>query len=151
MIQEKLIDGFLYTTDKSKVDISYVHHFLSTKSYWAQEIPVSLVTKSIDHSITICILDQQQQVGFARVVTDHATFAYLGDVFVDENYRGKGLSKRLMEFILSLDEVQDFRRFILGTRDAHSLYAQFGFRPIGYPDRFMEIHRPDPYRKSHEL
>src|SRR5687767_14152286 len=133
-------DGFLFSTDKTLLDISYIHHFLSTKSYWAQAIPIDIVRKSIENSECVGIYKHHQQVGFARVITDYATFGYLGDVFIDESFRNLGPSKKLMEFILSFEEVKLFRRFILATKDAHSLYAQFGFKPLTTPENFMQIH-----------
>jgi GNAT superfamily N-acetyltransferase len=150
-IRAQTIDGFLFSTDKSKLDIGYIHHFLSEKSYWAKGIPREIIEKSIEHSVPVGIYDtnsELKQVGFARVVTDLATFGYLGDVFVDEDYRGRGLSKKLMTFIMSWDEVKMFRRFILATLDAHSLYAKFGFSPIKAPDRFMEVHKPGLYKEN---
>lgn len=146
MVTEETIDGYLFTTDKGSVDILYVHNFLSTESYWAQNIPLSYVIKSIENSLTISIFDNDKQIGFARVISDYTTFAWLADVFVDKAHRGKGISKNLIRFIQSLDQLKDFRRFVLATKDAHSLYARFGFKPLGSPDRFMEIHRPDPYK-----
>lgn len=148
MMKEKLLDGFLFSTAKERLDIPYIHHYLSTQSYWATDIPLEIVERSIAHSLCFGIYEHDKQIGFARVITDQATFAYLADVFVDENYRGIGLSKKLMEFILSVDEAKVFRRWLLGTRDAHTLYEQFGFKPLAQPDRFMEIHRKDIYKLS---
>jgi N-acetylglutamate synthase-like GNAT family acetyltransferase len=144
---ERTIDGFLFSTDKGRIDLLYVHHFLSTKSYWAEGIPLELVRQSIKHSLSLGIYKNNKQVGFARVVTDYATFGYLADVFVDEAYRGKSLSKILMEFIFSLEELKGLRRIMLATRDAHSLYAQYGFKLLQAPERFMEFHQPDVYKK----
>lgn len=147
-IREHLENGFLFSTDNSKLDVKYVHSFLS-QSYWAKGIPIELIERSIQHSLSFGIYTAQgKQIGFARVVTDYTTFAYLADVFVDEAFRGKGLSKMLMRFIFSFEQFKGLRRFILGTRDAHSLYAQFGFAPIKAPDRFMEIHQPNVYQPA---
>jgi GNAT superfamily N-acetyltransferase len=148
MIREKNIGSFLFSTDKAKLNIPYIHQYLSQQSYWAKNVPLEIVQESIRHAVAIGIYDTDQnskQVGFARVVTDHATFGYLGDVFVDEAYRGRGLSKELMNFIMAWDEVKMFRRFILATKDAHTLYEKFGFRPLKAPEKFMEVHQPDLY------
>jgi GNAT superfamily N-acetyltransferase len=144
---ERIVNGFLLSTDKSRIDLPYVHHFLSTKSYWAEGIPLAVVQQSIKHALSFGIYKNDKQVGFARVVTDYATFGYLADVFVDELYRGKGLSKNLIEFIFSLEELKGLRRIMLATRDAHSLYAQYGFKLLQAPGRFMELHQPDVYKR----
>ena len=140
-------DDFIISTDKSKIDIAYVHQFL-TNSYWAENIPVETVERSISGSLCFSVFHQRAQVGFARVITDEATFAYLADVFIDENYRGKGLSKWLMETIIQYPTLQHFRRFLLATRDAHGLYKQLGFEPLNNTDRWMHIHKPDVYKKA---
>jgi GNAT superfamily N-acetyltransferase len=101
--------------------------------------------------LCIGIYYDDHQVGFARLITDFATFAYLGDVFVDEQYRGKGLSKALMQFILSFEFINGLRRIILATSDAHGLYEQFGFQSLKRPDRYMEIHHPDVYIRNSEV
>jgi GNAT superfamily N-acetyltransferase len=150
MIKESTLNDFLYSTDKTKVDTTYVHSFL-TASYWAKEISGSLVRQSIENSLCIGVYHHDQQVGFARLITDFTTFAYLADVFVDEKYRGRGISKGLMQFILSLDFVGGLRRIVLATRDAHGLYKQFGFQLLERPDRYMEIHHPDIYSKNTAL
>lgn len=140
-------DGFIITTDKSAIDITTVHGFLSS-SYWAENIPVDVVKRSIEGSLCFSLLKDGQQIGFARVITDKATFAYLADVFVLEDYRGQGLSKWLMEVIMSLPELQGLRRFLLATKDAHGLYSQFGFEPLNLPDRWMQVHKPGVYKPS---
>jgi GNAT superfamily N-acetyltransferase len=145
LVREQTVDGFLFSTDKNRLDIPFIHAFLST-SYWAEGIPVRIIQHSIQHSLAIGVYEGQKQVGFARVVTDHATFAYLADVFVDENYRGRGLSKKLMTFIFSFPEFKMLRRFILATHDAHGLYKQFGFKPLKSPEKFMEVAQPDIYK-----
>jgi N-acetylglutamate synthase-like GNAT family acetyltransferase len=133
------------TTDKSKMDVHYIHAFLRT-SYWAQKIPLDVVERSIQGSLCFAILHENKQIGFARVITDEATFAYLADVFVDPAYRGRGLSKWLMEVIMSYPSLQGLRRFMLATRDAHGLYSQFGFRPMVVDsNRYMHIHNPEVY------
>jgi GNAT superfamily N-acetyltransferase len=144
MIKELKLNGFHYSTDKAKLDVTYIHDFLK-KSYWAKEIPETVVKNSIENSLCVGIYHHDQQVGFARLITDYATFAYLADVFVDEKHRGKGISKGLMEFILSFEFLGGLRRIMLATWDAHGLYKQFGFQLLQRPDRYMEIHHPDVY------
>ena len=138
-------NDFIITIDKSKIEATYVHHFLS-HSYWAKDIPMETVQKSIEGSLCFSVFYPNQQIGFARVITDEATFAYLADVFIDENFRGRGLSKWLMEIIVSYPSLQGLRRFLLATRDAHDLYKQFGFESLKNTDRWMEIHKPDVYK-----
>lgn len=139
--------GFVITTDKSRIDMSYVHNFLSN-TYWAQNIPREVVEHAVAGSLCFSILHDGKQVGFARVITDEATFAYLADVFVDPAYRGKGLSKWLMETIMNYPSLQGLRRFMLATRDAHGLYSRYGFEPLTHVNRWMQIHRPDVYTRS---
>ncbi len=138
-------DEFEISTDPSRIDVAAVHDFLST-SYWAKGIPLEIVRRSIQNSLCFGIYRSKEQIGFARVITDRATFAYLADVFVIEEYRGRGLSKWLMQCILAHPELQGLRRWSLATRDAHGLYRQFGFRELKSPERFMELHDPDVYR-----
>jgi GNAT superfamily N-acetyltransferase len=139
MINEKNIGEFLYSTDKTKLNIEYIHYFLSKESYWAKNIPIELVKTSIEGSLCFGVYHQGKQIGFARVITDYATFGYLADVFIDKKYRGKGLSKELMKFIMEQDVIKKLRRFMLATLDAHSLYAQFGFESQEGNKRFMSI------------
>jgi len=139
-------DDYLISDDRSKIDIDAVHHYLS-QSYWAEGIPAEVVKRSIENSLCFGIYKQEKQIGFARVVTDFATFAYLADVFILEEERGKGLSKWLMEIILGYPQLQGLRRFTLATRDAHGLYEQFGFKPFTRPDRWMERHDPNVYKR----
>ena len=140
-------DDFTISTNKNKLNVRYIHSFLS-RSYWAENIPVDVVQRSIKGSLCFGVYHSEQQVGFARVITDEATFAYLADVFVDEAYRGKGLSKWLVKTILSYPGLQGLRRFLLATRDAHELYRQFGFIELTFVDRWMQIHWPDVYKKK---
>jgi GNAT superfamily N-acetyltransferase len=140
-------DHYTISTDKRKINLPYTHEFLS-QSYWAQNIPPDVVQKSIEGSLCFAVFHQQKQVGFARVITDEATFAYLADVFIDETYRGKGLSKWLIEIIMSYPSLQGLRRFMLATRDAHGLYSQFGFSALNNVDRWMQIHNLDVYKNS---
>ena len=124
-----------------------VHQFL-TKAYWSPGIPLGLVRRSIKGSLPVGVYDGRRQVGFARVITDYATYAYIADVFVLEEYRGRGLSKLLMKSIMSHPKLQGLRRWSLVTRDAHGLYKQFGFQPLASPERYMEIVRRDVYASS---
>jgi GNAT superfamily N-acetyltransferase len=136
---------FLISTDRARLDLNVIHGFL-THCYWAKGIPQEVVARSIEHSLCFGIYDGGgAQAGFARVVSDYATVAYLGDVFVLEPHRGRGLSKWLMECIMQHPALQNLRRWILLTRDAHGLYSQFGFMPIETPERYMELHRPNIY------
>jgi GNAT superfamily N-acetyltransferase len=138
---------FLISTDPARLDLGVIHGFLA-KCYWAKGIPREVVARSIEHSLCFGVYDGSgAQVGFARVVSDFATVAYLGDVFVLESHRGRGLAKWMMECIVQHPELQDLRRWILLTRDAHGLYAQFGFTPVKSPERYMELHRADVYEK----
>ena len=132
------------TSDKTRLDIAAVHDFLS-HSYWSPGIPRATVERAIANSLCFAVLHAGRQVGFARVVTDKATFAYLADVYILSEHRGKGLSKRLMEEVSKHPDLQGLRRMLLATRDAHGLYAQFGFKPLAAPERIMEIHNPNVY------
>ena len=138
--------GYTISTDKNKLQVEIIHQYLSAESYWAKNIPLVVVQKSIDNSFCFGMYYNEVQIGFARVVTDHATFAYLADVFILEAHRGKGLSKQLMEFVFSHPDLQGLRRFCLSTRDAHGLYTQFGFKPILKPENFMEIKHENFYK-----
>ena len=138
---------FEISTDAARIDLATVHGFLA-ESYWAHGIPRHTVEQSIRNSLCFGIYRGNQQVGFARVITDLATFAYLADVFVLEPYRGRGLSKWLMECIIGHPDLQGLRRWMLATRDAHSLYQRFGFAELNTPEGWMEIHYPDIYAKK---
>ena len=143
-------EGFCISTNKSKLDILAIHHFLSTEAYWSLGIPFETVKKSIDHSLNFGLYHNEQQIGFARIISDFSTIAYLGDVYVLPEFRGRGLSKWLMETITSFPELQGLRRWILLTGDAHSLYKQFGWKDISNPERWMELHNKDVYKKTNE-
>jgi|SRR6185295_14870858 len=137
-------DTFTVTCDPAKLDLAVVAGFLAS-SYWAEGIPIATVEKSLENSLCFVVLDGERQIGFARVITDRATIAYLGDVFILPEYRGRGLAKWLMECIVSHPDLQGLRRWMLGTRDAHGLYARFGFTPLKHPERVMELRDPNPY------
>src|SRR5438045_2675304 len=138
---------FEISTDPARIDVDLVHEFL-TSSYWAQGIPVETVQRSIENSISFGIYHGGQQVGFARIISDLATFAYLADVFVLPTHRGRGLSRWLMECIVGHPDLQGLRRWMLGTQDAHGLYAKYGFTAVQSPEIWMEMHRPDVYAKK---
>ncbi len=138
-------EEFLVTTDQAKLDVEVIHRFLATESYWARGIPRATLESSLRHSLCFGIFHQDQQVGFARVISDHATLAYVADVFVLPAFRGRGLSKWLMECVSSHPDLQKLRRWILVTQDAHGLYKKFGFRELAHPERFMERHNSDVY------
>jgi len=140
-------DDFSISTDKSKIYTAYVHGQLN-QTYWAEGIPLEVVERAVKGSLCFGVYRHQQQVGLARVITDEATFAYLCDVFIEEQYRAKGVGKWLMEVILAYPTLQGLRRFMLATRDAHGLYQQYGFGPLTFTDRWMHIHQPDVYKKQ---
>ena len=130
-------DNYLISTDPSKIQLKVVHEFLAD-SYWAKNIPIELVKKSLDNSLCFSLFNDDLQIGFARLVTDYATFAYLADVFVLDKYRGNGLSKWMMEIIINFPDVQGLRTWILKTWDAHGLYEKYGFSSPKFPERVME-------------
>jgi GNAT superfamily N-acetyltransferase len=134
----------LISTDRARLDLDVIHNFL-TNCYWAKGIPREVVVRSIEHALCFGIYEGGVQVGFARVISDFATFAYVGDVFVLESHRGRGLGKWLMGCIVRHPALQNLRRWILTTRDAHGLYSQFGFTPVKAPERFMERHQANIY------
>jgi len=135
------------TCDRTRLDIDAIHAFLS-QSYWAAGIPRAIVERAIANSLCFGAFHEGRQVGLARVITDEATFAYLADVYVLPEHRGKGLSRRLMEQVIRHPDLQGLRRMLLATRDAHALYAKFGFKPLAHPERIMEIHNPNVYSSS---
>ncbi len=134
--------GFLVSTDNSMLDINMIHHFLGQLSYWGKNISLQTVKTSIENSLCFGVYQQHKQVGFARVITDFATFAYLCDVFILPDYRKKGLSKWLIQNIRNHPNLQKLRRLVLATADAHGLYEQFGFSRMKNQDRWMEIFQP---------
>lgn len=133
------------STDKELLDLVLIHHFLSKESYWSKNIPLEIVQRSIENSLCFGVYTNQKMIGFGRVVSDFATFAYLGDVFILPGHRGKGLSKWLMETILQHPQLQGLRRFCLGTRDAHSLYERYGFKNLVRPENWLEIKHENIY------
>ncbi|WP_354624983.1 GNAT family N-acetyltransferase [Psychromonas sp. MME2] len=138
--------GFRISTNNNELDFEVIYQFIS-QSYWAIGIPKETLKKSIANSFCFAVFDSQgAQVGFARLITDKATFAYLADVFILETYRGQGLSKWLLKTIIEHHELQGLRRMVLATRDAHGLYSQFGFKEIENPEMLMQIWQPNIYR-----
>ena len=137
---------FTISTDKSRLHFGVIQSFLANDSYWAKKRTSEQTKTAIENSICFGLYHNDRQIGFARVVSDQATFAYLGDVFVLEEFRGQGLSKWLMETIIAHPELQGLRRWLLATRDAHGLYEQYGFGPLMRPDRWMELTAPDAYQ-----
>jgi N-acetylglutamate synthase-like GNAT family acetyltransferase len=146
-------DEYCVSTNTERLDLTVIHEFLSQESYWAQGISRTLLERSVANSVCFGLYHQTdddttqaRQIGFARLITDKTTFAYLADVFVLPDYRGRGLATWLMECIISHKDVQGLRRWMLATRDAHSLYAQVGFVPLDKPEIFMQRHEPRVYQ-----
>ena len=139
--------GYEISTNKDRLDIGLIHEFLSS-SYWAKGIPRVVVEKSVKNSLCFGAYLYGQQVGFGRAVTDQATFAYIADVFVLPEHRGRGVARSLIQAMLAHPELQGLRRFLLATADAHKLYAQLGFQSLAQPERYMSIHNPDVYKSS---
>ncbi len=145
------LDEFEISTDKRRLDVAMIHDFLANRSYWASGIPLQVVKKSIENALCFGVYHQGKQVGFARVVTDYATTAYVCDVFILEPYRGRGLGKRLVRAIVEHTELEGLRLWFLGTRNAHDLYKKFGFRKVTdmpLMERLMAILNPDVYKKD---
>jgi len=145
MNQAIIRDEFSISTDKSLLDIDVIQGFLETESYWAQNRDLAKTLKAIENSMCFGVYHAGKLIGFARVVSDFATFAYVGDVFILNEFRGRGLSKWLMQTIVDHPELQGLRRWVLATRDAHGLYAQFEFAELRHPERWMERTAPDAY------
>ncbi|MFQ4146499.1 GNAT family N-acetyltransferase [Chlorogloeopsis sp. ULAP02] len=135
-MKEELQHKFYISTDQTKLDTRMIHAFLKN-SYWAENIPLAVVEKAIQNSLCFGLYESNKQVGFARVITDYATSALLKDVFILEPYRGQGLGKWFVEFILEYSELQDVQRWLLGTKDAHGLYRRYGFKNLTEPERIM--------------
>jgi GNAT superfamily N-acetyltransferase len=137
MVHEWHRDEFSISTDPGRLDLEVIHGFLSEESYWAQGRSLETIRRSIAHSLAFGVYEDERQVGFCRVITDYATFAWIADVFIVEAYRGRGLSRWLVETVLAHPELQGLKRWLLATRDAHGLYARYGFEPLVDPDRWM--------------
>ncbi len=134
--------AYTISTDRARLDLALIQRFISEESYWGQGRTLEVVRRSVENSLPFGVYEGARQIGFARVLTDYATFAWVADVFIAKEYRGRGLSKWLMQVILSHAELQGFRRWVLATKDAHELYRRFGFIELKRPERWME--RPDP-------
>jgi len=139
---------FELSTNPSRLDRAMIHRFLSEESYWATGVPRAVVDRSIEHSLCFGVYRADEQVAFARVITDRATFAYLADVFVLPECRADGLGQWMIGIVMRHPELQGLRRFLLATKDAHGLYARFGFAPLANPTRFLEHFDPDVYARS---
>lgn len=145
------MQGYRISTKKEEMDFEFIHAYIS-RSYWASGIPRDIMARAMENSICFGVFkDEGEQVGFARVISDKASFAYLADVFIIEEERGRGLSKWLLQTILAHEDLQGLRRFNLATRDAHGLYAQYGFKPLANPDYHMEVSRPKIYQEATRL
>jgi GNAT superfamily N-acetyltransferase len=135
-------DTYTVSTDKSRLDVAVIHDFLASRSYWSPGIALSVVQRGIENSLCFGLYGRDVQVGFARVVTDYTVIAYLLDVFILEPYRGQGLGKWLLECVISHPELRNVRRWMLATRDAHGLYARYGFQPLSQPEVYMAATNP---------
>jgi GNAT superfamily N-acetyltransferase len=142
------MNAYHIKAELENMDIAAIHHFLSKESYWAKGIPLETVETSLRNSFCVGMFDDKIQIGFARLVTDYATFAYLADVYVLKEYRGKGLSKMLIKYVMDLEWTKGLRRMLLATLDAHSLYNRFGFQSPENPEWLMEIKRNNLYENS---
>jgi N-acetylglutamate synthase-like GNAT family acetyltransferase len=146
-IAEHFFGDFCITTDKSKLDLVAIHDFLSKHSGWSDNIPFDRVKTSIDNSLNFGLFHKEEQIGFARVISDFSTIAYLGDIYVLDAYRGKGLSKKLMDAVMVHPNLQGLRRWILLTSTADWLYEKYGFAKVPNPEWYMELHNPTVYKK----
>jgi N-acetylglutamate synthase-like GNAT family acetyltransferase len=145
-IINKTFGNFTITTDKSKLDIVAIHDFLSKYSGWSDHIPFEKVKISIENSLNFGVFHNDQQIGFARIISDFSTIAYIGDIYILEDYRGQKLSKKLMETIMEHPNLQGLRRWILLTSTADWLYKKYGFKKIPKPEIYMELYNPDVYK-----
>ena len=139
------MEGFEISTDKTKLDFEVIKDYLINESYWAKDRTDEQLRAAIENSLCFGLYFADKQIGFARVVSDHSTFAYVGDVFVLPSYSGQGLGKWLMETIIAEPTLQGLRRWILATRDAHGLYEKYGFTELRHPERWMELAAPGAY------
>lgn len=149
-IIEHSFGNFLITTEKSKMDIDAIHSFLSNHSGWSDNIPFEKVKISIENSLNFGLFHNGKQIGFARVISDFSTIAYLGDIYVLDNYRGQGLSKKLMKSVMTHPNLQGLRRWILLTSTADWLYEKYGFTKVPKPEIYMELYNPDVYKSSEQ-
>lgn len=145
---ELSFNDYLISTDKSKLDLYSIHNFLSQNADWSKGIPLATVQKSIENSLCFGLYHMDRQIGFARVISDFSTVAYLGDVYILEEFRGKGLSSRLMDFIMNHTHLQGLRRWILLTSSADWLYEKYGFKKLNRPEIYMELHNPEIYKSD---
>jgi GNAT superfamily N-acetyltransferase len=139
--------SYIISTEQARLDVALVHRYLSRDSYWAFGVPLQVVQRAIRNSLCFGLYEHDLQIGFARVVTDAATFGYLADVFIVPGHRGRGLGKQLIAAVMAHTDLQGLRRFMLATRDAHELYRQFGFGEPKNPQVLMERHDPDVYQQ----
>lgn len=140
-----------FSTDKNKMDIPAIHDFLSNYSGWSNGIPIEKVELSVQNSLNFGVFHDNRQIGFARIISDFSTIAYLGDVYLLNDYRGKGISKKLMDFIMSHPNLQGLRRWILLTSTADWLYEKYGFEKIPNPEIYMELYNPNVYKNNKQL
>ena len=139
LVEEYLNGEFLLSSDPKKLDIDIIHNYLSKLSYWSLNIPLNVVERSLNNSLCFGLYRNKTQIGLVRVITDKATFAYLADTFVIDEYQGRGLGTWMIETVMKSSELQGLRRWQLSTRDAHKFYQKFGFQSLDYPDRHMTI------------
>ncbi|OFX21042.1 MAG: GNAT family N-acetyltransferase [Bacteroidetes bacterium GWA2_31_9] len=139
---------YLISTDKSMLNLNVIHDFIANKSYWGKNIPFETVKTSVENSLNFGLYHKKKLIGNARVISDFSTIAYLGDVFVLEEFRGQGLSKWLIETVVSHPNLQGLRRWILLTSDAHELYKKYGWKIVEKPENWLEKHNPDIYQKT---
>lgn len=145
---EKYYDEFFLTTDKSKMDVTAIHDFLCNHSDWSANIPIEKVALSIENSLTFGLFHFEKQIGYARIISDFSTIAYLGDVYILEAYQGKGLSKIIMDEIMNHPNLQELRRWILLTSTAEWLYEKYNFKKIKKPELYMELHNSEVYKSK---
>ena len=150
-IIENRFGAFLISTDKTKLDVVAIHDFLSKHSGWSNDIPFDKVKTSIENSLNFGLFHNNKQIGFARVISDFSTIAYLGDIYVLDNYRGQGLSKALMETVMTHPHLQGLRRWILLTSTADWLYEKYGFTKLPEPELYMELFDPDVYKTNNTI
>ncbi len=143
LIRQK--DDYTISTRKEDLDVAVIHHYLSTQAYWSRGILRATVERAIEHSLNFGLYFQKRQIGYARIVSDFATVAYLGDVFILEAFRGRGLATWLIQTVMAHPGLQGLRRWILLTQDAHEFYRKVGWTPIANPDRWMEVHDREVY------